>query len=97
MNHLIIKQDTTIENVNSNIIEKLATVVKAGLLDETSVLEGNLYTVGCYEEDYNILTQKYPNLNIITNIFYLKFQDSEVERISTSILGDGTGTSKAMA
>lgn len=97
MNHLIIKQNTTIENVNSNIIEKLATVVKAGLLDETSVLEGNLYTAGCYEEDYNILTQKYPNLNIITNKKYFKFQDSEVERISTPIWGDGTGTSRTMA
>lgn len=97
MTNLTIEQNTSaVENVNSAVIDKLYTLSQDQ--DIQIQLQGNIITTAAYEDAVIYLRQKYPNLTITIqdNNYYIRFVDSEVERvlIENSISSDGIGISK---
>ena len=97
MTNLTIEQNTSaVENVNSAVIDKLYTLSQDQ--DIQIQLQGNIITTAAYEDAVTYLRQKYPNLTITIqdNNYYIRFADSEVERVlvENSISSDGIGVSK---
>lgn len=100
MTHLKIEQNNIQENVSSSVIAKLYELTQNNL-DNTSNLQGNLYTSVAYKDHIQRLTTLYPNLTITADRYYISFKDPEVERILkdtvytsgdiTHVFGDGTG------
>ena len=97
MTNLTIEQNTSaVENVNSAVIDKLYTLSQDQNIQ--TQLQGNIITTAAYEDAVTYLRQKYPNLTITIqdNNYYIRFADSEVERVlvEKSISSDGIGISK---
>ena len=96
MTHLKIEQNNTaIEQVSGNVIEKLYQLAFSGDLDASSNLVGRLHATATYQEYKDFLTQKFPDLYISTDKYYISFEDPEVQRILAETIGDGIGTSSA--
>lgn len=107
MNNLVIEQSqSSVENVNNTIIEKLYQLAKTSNVENENnnfpmSLSGNILSPSAYEDAVSYLRQKFPNL-IITiqdNNYYIRFADSEVERVlvGSSLCSDGVGFSIADA
>lgn len=92
MTHLRIEQNNIQENVSSKVITKLYEEAKNNL-DNTSTLRGNLHTTATYQEYKDFLMQKFPDLYINADKYYISFEDPEVQRILAETIGDGIGTS----
>lgn len=93
MTHLKIEQNNTaIEQVSGNVIEKLYQLAFSGDLDASSNLVGRLHTTATYQEYVDFLTQQFQDLYINADKYYLMFQDPTVEQILISRnVGDGVG------
>lgn len=106
MTSLNIQQSTqSSETVTSALIEKLYNLaINSTVEDENNSLEmsltGSIYTNAAYETSVQYLREKFPNLTITVrdNNFYIKFADSEVERVLVNhVSSDGIGMSKTDA
>ena len=106
MTSLNIQQSTSSsETVSSALIEKLYNLaINSTVEDENNSLEmsltGSIYTNAAYETSVQYLREKFPNLTITVrdNNFYIKFADSEVERVLIDrVSSDGVGISKTDA
>lgn len=76
MTHLKIEQNNgVIEEVNSQIIEKLYNLASSGDLDETSILKGRLHSVSGYGDQVSYLNTNFLGLYINIDKSYIKFQD----------------------
>ena len=105
MTSLNIQQSTqSSETVTSALIEKLYNLaINSTVEDENNSLEmsltGSIYSISAYESSVLYLREKFPNLTITVrdNNFYIRFADSEVERvlINSDISTDHTGVSKS--
>ena len=105
MTSLNIQQSTqSSETVTSALIEKLYNLaINSTVEDENNSLEmsltGSIYSISAYESSVLYLREKFPNLTITIrdNNFYIRFADSEVERvlINSDISTDHTGVSKS--
>ena len=105
MTSLNIQQSTqSSETVTSALIEKLYNLaINSTVEDENNSLEmsltGSIYSISAYESSVVYLREKFPNLTITIrdNNFYIRFADSEVERvlINSDISTDHTGVSKS--
>lgn len=92
MTHLYIEQDNTrIEEVDNSVINKLYELASSGNLDNTSDLKGRLHTVSTKELYVTYLTQNFSQLYIQADILYMQFADPEVERVLSTLWGDGEG------
>lgn len=93
MTHLKVEQNNTvIEQIDGEVIEKLYQLAFSGDLDGSSNLVGRLHTTATYQEYINLLTQKFPDLYINADKYYIMFADPTVEQILLSRnVGDGTG------
>lgn len=78
MIHLRIEQNNIQENVSSSVITKLYKESQNNL-DNTSNLQGNLHTTATYQEYIDFLTQKFPDLYINADKYYIHFEDPAVE------------------
>lgn len=96
MRHLRIEQNNIQENVSSSVIAKLYNESQNNL-DNTSNLQGNLHTTATYQEYINFLTQKFPDLYINADKYYIMFADLEVQRILVNAIGDGIGVTEQVA
>ena len=107
MNNLVIEQSqSSVENVNNTIIEKLYQFAKISNVENENnnfpiSLSGNILSSHAYEDAVLYLRQKFPNLiiNVQDNNYYIRFADSEVERVlvESSLCSDGVGFSIADA
>ena len=106
MTNLNIQQSTSSsETVSSALIEKLYNLaINSTVEDENNSLEmsltGSIYTNAAYETSVQYLREKFPNLTITVrdNNFYIKFADSEVERVLiNTVSSDGVGMSRTDA
>lgn len=105
MTSLNIQQSTqSSETVTSALIEKLYNLaMNSTVEDENNSLEmsltGSIYSISAYESSVLYLREKFPNLTITVrdNNFYIKFADSEVERVlvNNDISTDHIGVSKS--
>lgn len=98
--HVKIEQNNTaIEEVNGAVIAKLYQLAKRNVngLDNSSNLVGRLHTTATYQEYIDLLTQKYQDLYINADKYYIHFDDSEVQRILANVIGDGIGVSSVDA
>lgn len=105
MTSLNIQQSTqSSETVTSALIEKLYNLaMNSTVEDENNSLEmsltGSIYSISAYESSVLYLREKFPNLTITIrdNNFYIKFADSEVERVlvNSDISTDHIGVSKS--
>lgn len=103
MNNLsIIQSKSSTEQVTSSVIEKLYQLALTSKAADpsnsfTMNLQGNISVPAAYEDSVVYLRQKFPNLNITVqdNNFYIRFADSEVERvlIASDLCSDHTGFS----
>lgn len=102
MTHLKIEQNNTvIEQVSGNVIEKVYQLAFSGDLDASSDLVGRLHTTVTYQDYVDFLTQQFQDLYITSDKYYIRFKDPEVERILkdvvytvgsiTHVFGDGIG------
>ena len=87
-------QQTSEETVNSNVIDKLASVVDN--LDSSihQNLNGILYSEYLYESSYNKLKiplSKFPDLIIQYTVFYIPFVDIAFRNYLAQKFGDGFG------
>lgn len=107
MTHLRIEQSqSSVENVNIDTIEKLYQFAKISNVEDQNnnfsmYLSGNISSSRAYEDSVLYLRQKFPNLiiSVQDNNYYIRFADSEVERIlvESSLCSDGIGFSIADA
>ena len=107
MTHLRIEQSqSSVENVNIDTIEKLYQFAKISNVEDQNnnfsmYLSGNILSSRAYEDSVLYLRQKFPNLiiSVQDNNYYIRFADSEVERIlvESSLCSDGIGFSIADA
>ena len=95
MNHIKIEQTSTIELVNYRIIRNL--VVQTQNCDSSSNLKGSLRTPTAYTNDVTFLHNKFSQLSIIAQDLYINFEDSRVEQVLTSSIGDGIGITQQQA
>lgn len=91
MTHLRIEQSNVQENVSSAVVAKLYELATSGDLDVSSNLAGNIHTTATYQEYIDGIRQIYPDLYISTDNVYIKFQDSYVENVLKTAIGDGIG------
>lgn len=92
MTHLRIEQSTSaIEQVSSAVVAKLYELATSGDLDVSSNLAGNIHTTATYQEYIDGIRQIYRDLYISTDNVYIKFQDSYVENVLKTAIGDGVG------
>lgn len=95
MTHLKVEQNNTvIEQIDGGVIEKLYQLAFSGDLDASSNLVGRLHTTATYQEYIDLLTQKFPDLYINADKYYITINDPEVERICANQLGDGIGITR---
>lgn len=80
MTHLKIEQNNTaIEQVSGNVIEKLYQLAFSGDLDASSNLVGRLHTTVTYQSYIDYIRAKYPDLYITSDEYYIKFVDDRIE------------------
>lgn len=90
MYHLRIEQNNIQENVSNNVIAKLYELAQTNL-DNTSNLQGQLHTTATYQEFINGIRNKYPELYITSDKYYVKFNDPVFQRVCAQRYGDGIG------
>lgn len=91
MTHLRIEQNNgVIEEVSSSVITKLYEIAHAGL-DVSSNLQGRLHVSKAYGDEIDWLTTHYPNLYIIADNRYIRFEDDDTFRFFLASIGDGIG------
>ena len=93
MRHLRIEQNNIQENVSSNVITKLYNESQNNL-DNTSNLQGNLHTTATYQEYIDFLAQKFPDLYINADKYYVRFSDANFEKLTAGVFGDGVGVTE---
>ena len=92
MTHLKIEQNTgTIEQVDSIVISKLYDFVESNLLDQSSNLQGRLHTTATYQKFIDGIQNKYPQLYISSDKYYLYLGDPVFTSIIATAFGDGYG------
>lgn len=93
MNTLNIIQSTVgTEEVNVSIISALYNAAKN---TANCTLQGRLHSTAAYEDQMQYLISTYPSLHIDATNVYIKFKDSEFERICSTNWGDGIGVTKS--
>ena len=98
MTHLKIEQNnSTIEQVNKSVIDKLYELITYNTLDQSSNLQGRIHTSATYQEYIDYIRAKYPDLYITSDNVYIKFADSAVENVLKNSIGDGIGVTLAQA
>lgn len=99
MTHLSIQQGTNTEIVSTQLIKKLyetALAVPEPLEGEedAAYMSGNLQIAKTYRSQVEYLTNRFPDLHISADKYYISFQDPEVNRVLIADgIGDGTGIS----
>ena len=84
MTHLKIEQNNTaIEQVSGNVIEKLYQLAFSGDLDNSSNLVGRLYTTATYQQYVDFLTQQFQDLYISADKYYVKFSDDNFQKLTS--------------
>ena len=90
MNHIIIKQDTSgTEEVSSAVITALYNVVTDEYLDNNSELQGRLHCVGTSKAKVDYLTERFDNLYISADSYFIDFED---ENMKSYLLSLGIGS-----
>lgn len=97
MTHLRIEQNNgVIEEVSTEIIEKLYNIIYNGQLDDTSNLIGRLHTSATYQDYIDYLENTF-KINGVKQLIvdatnkYIRLADPEVQRVLTNNWGDGIG------
>lgn len=97
MTHLRIEQNNgVIEEVSGEMISMLYNLVSQDV-DQQSNLIGRLHSRTGYRTSVQYLTQKYPDLYISIDQYYVEFADPEVSRVLGSRYGDGVGITEQVA
>lgn len=86
-----------IEEVSAYVISKLYDLAVGGEFDSSSNLKGRLHSQTGYKTSAQYLTQKYPELYISIDRYYVEFTDPEVSRVLGSMYGDGVGITEQVA
>jgi len=63
-------------------------------LDSSSVLKGTLACTVSYKEEVDYLLERFNDLHINAQAYYIKFEDPVVEQICANKWGDGTGVTE---
>lgn len=92
MNVIVTQNNSATEQVGSAVIEKLYQLATNGL-DSSSNLVGRLHTTATYREYINMLTERFKDLYITADKYYIWFQDPVVRQKLLTITGDGIGIS----
>lgn len=92
MNVIVTQNNSATEQVGSAVIEKLYQLATNGL-DSSSNLVGRLHTTATYREYINMLTERFKDLYITADKYYIWFQDPVVRQKLLTITGDGVGIS----
>lgn len=92
MNITVTQNNSATEQVGSGVIEKMYQLVTNGL-DSSSNLVGRLHTTATYREYINTLTERFKDLYITADKYYIWFQDPIVRQKLLTITGDGIGIS----
>ena len=92
MTHLRIEQNTSsIEQVDNVVISKLYEFAESNLLDQSSNLQGRLHTTATYQKFIDGIRNKYPELYISSDKYYLYLGDPTFTAILANAYGDGYG------
>lgn len=92
MTHLKIEQNTSsIEQVDNVVISKLYEFAESDLLDQSSNLQGRLHTAVTYQKFIDGIRNKYPELYITGDKYYLYIGDPVFTAILANAYGDGYG------
>lgn len=95
MTHLKVEQNNTvIEQIDGEVIEKLYQLAFSGDLDASSNLVGRLYTTATYQQYVDFLTQQFQDLYISADKYYVKFSDDNFQKLTAMVFGDGVGVTE---
>lgn len=103
MTHLRIEQNSNVEIVSSQIIQKLYECALSiqepaeGQQDNAHV-SGNIQSTYAYQAHVSYLTARFPTLQInVTQGYYIQFEDPTVAQYTIQNNGDGVGCTYQMA
>lgn len=90
MNVIVTQNNSATEQVGSAVIEKLYQLATNGL-DSSSNLVGRLHTTATYRKYVDVLTERFKNLYITADKYYVWFEDPIVRSLCVEKWGDGVG------